>query len=231
MNPVGRGSSCLAFWPVVPKVRSKFTCAPSRWCADGAPHIAGLRIARTPNCGSCVLSRTTNHLHVCLCLPWIQVGRGSGLSDVRETKLIVGSTSCRMNVSQQHVDTQKALTVNHFKITVTFAVFVLTCIMSSVLRTIRCLFNGKTDVGEYLVTQLTAFVLEEQADCENGRSDASADRVRPKLAEAQALCYSPKHREGEAKEDDGNAGPPSRSATAENMAMAAEAVGRYGKKK
>ncbi|MCO5273503.1 MAG: hypothetical protein M9900_01120 [Flavobacteriales bacterium] len=34
-----------------------------------------------------------------------------------------------------------------------------------------------------------------------------------------------------AKEDDGNAGPPSRSATAENMAMAAEAVGRYGKKK
>jgi hypothetical protein len=33
------------------------------------------------------------------------------------------------------------------------------------------------------------------------------------------------------RSDDGNAGPPSRSATAENMALAAEAAGRYGKKR
>ncbi|MBS1942375.1 MAG: hypothetical protein JST38_16005 [Bacteroidetes bacterium] len=85
-------------------------------------------------------------------------------------------------------------------------------------RLLPLLMNGQVVVGS---EDQTIGHLRDYATVPKGRSDASADRVRPKLAEAQAL----------AKEDDGNAGPPSRSATAENLAMAAEPAGKYGKKK
>jgi type I restriction enzyme S subunit len=112
-------------------------------------------------------------------------------------------------------------------------------VSKSALSDLKVCLAPKPIVEDFTKLVSPMFQQQNVLEAQNQELAALRDWLLPLLMNGQVVVRSDDQTIGRsdasaaalAKEDDGSVGPPSRSATAENMALAAEAAGRYGKKR